>query len=209
MTGIDTRTSASKKSHSSDLNIAGSLLFIFVVQFTIVLFVAESLYPGYSISGNYLSDLGVGPTATLFNVSVFILGIAVILAAYFLYMGLHSRVFSILMGITGVGVILIAVFNESYGSLHSQLANITFLFGPILAIYAYRFERRPLNYVSVGLGIISFIAIALSQITHAAVIGVGGWERLIVYPFLLWAIGYGGYLMGSSSTISSDKVVNS
>jgi hypothetical protein len=44
-------------------------------------------------------------------------------------------------------------------------------------------QIRQLNYVSVGLGIISFIAIALSQITNAAVIGIGGWERLIVYHF--------------------------
>jgi len=29
-------------------------------------------------------------------------------------------------------------------------------------------------------------------------IGFGGMERMIFYPEMLWAVGFGGYLMGSS-----------
>ena len=40
--------------------VAGTLFLVATSQFVIGLVVAEALYPGYSISSNYISDLGVG-----------------------------------------------------------------------------------------------------------------------------------------------------
>jgi hypothetical membrane protein len=183
-----------------NLNTAGWLLFVFATQFTIVLFVAEARYAGYSISGNFISDLGVGSTGPLFDTSIVILGLAVIASAYFLYNGFGSKVFAILAGLTGIGALLVGIFNESFGSIHGYVSDLTFIAGPLTAIYAYRFEKSPMKYVSVALGIISFVAIGIYRFsdTSAAGLGVGGWERMIVYPFLLWGIGFGGYLIGLS-----------
>lgn len=59
----------------SGKKVAGALLFIAASQFVFGLVVAEALYPGYSISLNYVSDLGVGPSSSMiFNTSVFLMG---------------------------------------------------------------------------------------------------------------------------------------
>lgn len=186
---------ASRKS----LNVAGILLFVFAVQFAIMLFITESLYPHtYSIANNYISDLGVGPTGFLFDTSISILGIAVIASSYFVYRGFDVKVFPILIALTGVGALLVGIFNENFGSIHGYVSDWTFILGPLTAIYAYRYQTSPFRFISVSLGAISYIAIIFFMGFGSPIFGVGGWERLIVYPFLLWGIGYGAFLMGLS-----------
>ena len=47
--------------------VAGMLFFVAATQFVLCLTISEALYPGYSIFGNYISDLGVGPSSIVFN----------------------------------------------------------------------------------------------------------------------------------------------
>jgi hypothetical membrane protein len=180
------------------LNVAGALLFVFSTQFVVMMFISEALYPHYSIANNYISDLGVGPTAFLFDTSITVLGIAVIVSSYFLYRGFGSAVFSVLTALTGLGAVMVGIFNESFGSIHGYVSDFTFILGPLTAIYAYRFETSPLKYMSIVLGVISYLAIFVPMLYGYSLLGVGGWERLIVYPFLLWGVGFGAYLMGFS-----------
>ena len=63
--------------------VAGAVFFVAVTQFILCLMVAEALYPGYSLSGNYVSDLGVGPSSIVFNSSVFLLGLLLAVGTYF------------------------------------------------------------------------------------------------------------------------------
>jgi hypothetical membrane protein len=178
------------------LNAAGIILFLATIQFVIMLFVTEAMYRGYSISGNYISDLGVGPTGLYFNASISILGIAVIADSFLIYRGFTSTIFSVLIALTGIGALLVGIFNESFGSIHSYVSDFTFIFGPLTAIYAARFENGGMKIISVILGLLSYVAIIFFLLLHSPVIGRGGWERLIVYPFLLWGVGFGGYLTG-------------
>lgn len=49
------------------------------------------------------------------------------------------------------------------------------------------------------LGIIALVFAIGPYVTPAvAFLGVGGAERWVVYPLVLWLIGFGGYLMGTS-----------
>ncbi|MEM4141260.1 MAG: DUF998 domain-containing protein, partial [Nitrososphaeria archaeon] len=64
--------------------VAGSLIFWGSAQFILFMIVAEALYPGYNISFNYISDLGVGPSASIFNSSVFLLGLTAVSSVYYL-----------------------------------------------------------------------------------------------------------------------------
>ncbi|MCL5874678.1 MAG: DUF998 domain-containing protein [Candidatus Thermoplasmatota archaeon] len=186
---------ASRKS----LNTAGVLLFVFSVQFVIMMFVTEALYrPTYSIANNYISDLGVGSTGLLFDTSISLLGLAVIASAYFLYRGFDAKVFPILMGLTGLGALLVGIFNENFGAIHGYVSDFTFILGPLTAIYAYRYQTSPFRYISVALGVLSYLAIFEFMVGGSPALGVGGWERMIVYPFLLWGVGYGAFLMGLS-----------
>lgn len=188
-----------KVSSKKSLNVAGILLFISSVQFVLVMIIAEALYrPTYSIATNYISDLGVGITGSLFDTSISILGLAVIASAYFIYRGFKVKAFPVLVALTGLGALLVGIFNENFGPIHGYVSDFTFILGPLAAIYAFRYETSPFKFVSVGLGVFSYFAIFEFMIGGSPAIGVGGWERMIVYPFLLWGIGYGAFLMGVS-----------
>ncbi len=43
----------------SNSKISGTLLLVGATQFILLSIVAEAVYPGYSTSANYISDLGV------------------------------------------------------------------------------------------------------------------------------------------------------
>ncbi|MCL4447708.1 MAG: DUF998 domain-containing protein [Thermoplasmatales archaeon] len=187
-----------KVASRKNLNIAGVFLFVFSIQFVIMMFVTEALYPHYSIANNYISDLGIGSTGPLFDTSIALLGIAVIASSYFIYRGFDVKIFPILIALTGLGALLVGIFNENFGSIHGYVSDFTFILGPLTAIYAYRYQTSPFKFISVSLGIISYLAIALPIMFGDSLLGVGGWERLIVYPFLLWGAGYGAFLMGLS-----------
>jgi hypothetical membrane protein len=64
--------------------IAGLLLFIGGIQCVLGIIIAETLYPDYSTSENWISDLGVGPSALIFNSSIFLLGVLGVAATYFI-----------------------------------------------------------------------------------------------------------------------------
>jgi hypothetical membrane protein len=64
--------------------VAGTLFFIAATHFVLAFTIAETLYPGYRVSGNYISDLGIGPSSIIFNSSVFLLGLSLLIGTYFL-----------------------------------------------------------------------------------------------------------------------------
>ena len=179
-------------------NAAGAFLFVGAAQFLVAMVVAEALYPGYSISGNWISDLGVGPTAALFNSSVSIFGILAVVGSYFLFRTSKDRLLPALLALSGLGAVGVGMFPETTGMPHIAAATLAFIFGALAAIAAYRVEGPPLSYFSVILGIFSLIAMVL-MCTHSYLgIGFGGMERIVVYPILLWAVGFGGYLMSKN-----------
>ncbi len=68
----------------TDRKLAGTLAFIAAVQCLVGIGVAEELYPGYSVSANYISDLGATcratcviqePASLVFNFTVILLGV--------------------------------------------------------------------------------------------------------------------------------------
>ncbi len=89
--------------------LAGSALFVGVVQFGIALLLAEATYPGYSVSTNAISDLGatcksgvcqiVQPSSTIFNSSIVLLGLLVLLTSYYLHKAFKMRPLTIFIAI--------------------------------------------------------------------------------------------------------------
>ena len=192
---------------TGDSKIAGALMFVAGVQFVIALVVAEALYQGYSISQNYISDLGatcratcqiVDPTSTIFNSSVIILGVLMIVGAYFMKRAFSSRLLSALIVLTGVGAIGVGVFPETTGVTHHIFSLIAFVFAGLSAVASYRLEKPPLSYFSALLGVMTLGALVLYIFDIFLGLGPGGMERMIVYPSLAWAISFGGYLVGAS-----------
>jgi hypothetical membrane protein len=182
-----------------DRKVAGSLLFVGGVICLLGIIIAEALYPGYSTSENYISDLGVGPSALIFNSSVFLLGVLVVVGAYFVQRAFDFKFFSVLSFIAGIGAVGVGLFTEDAGVLHGIFSLITFLFAGFSAITSYRVEKPPLSYFSVFLGIASLLALVLFASGTYLGLGKGGMERVVAYPALLWAIGFGCHLIGYSS----------
>ncbi|MHB8568456.1 MAG: DUF998 domain-containing protein [Nitrososphaerales archaeon] len=186
---------------SSSIRTAGWLIFGFTTQFSIVMILAESIYPNYSVANNHISDLGIGKTGPLFDASISILGIAVLASSYFLYKGFGSKIFSVLVALAGVGALSVGIFNESFKTAHDLASLLTFVSGALSAIVAFRYQRTPMNYFSLILGLFSLASLVISiEVPQGFGIGIGGIERMIVYPFMLWALGFGGYLAGSAGT---------
>ncbi len=192
---------------------AGVFLFLGGVQFTIVWFLAEVTYPGYSVASNYISDLGtncpsgggacyVPPSWLFFNSSQVIYGMLVLLSAYFMQRFFRWRPLTGLIALAGFGLVGVGVFNESFAFLHGIFSLVIFLFAGLSAIVATRFQKAPMSYFSVILGVITLVAFVLyapdSGVSNGSLLGIGagGLERLIVYPVLIWSVAFGGHLMG-------------
>lgn len=188
----------------SSRRLAGAAIFVGAVQFGIGVILAEIYYPNYNVSANYISDLGATckltcqvfqPTATIFDASVALLGLLVLFGAYSLNQAFHSKLFTGLLALAGIGALGVGLFPETTGAVHGIFSLIAFLFAGLSAVRAVSFQKPPMSYFSVILGIFTLVALFLYTGSVYLGLGAGGMERMIVYPALLWAIGFGGYMM--------------
>jgi len=187
----------------SNGKVAGTLFFIAATQFVLGLIVSEALFSGYSISGNYISDLGVGSSSMIFNSSVFLMGLLLIVGAYFLQRAFNFKMLTVLLVLTAIGAMGVGIFTEDFGTMHSVVSLIAFLFGGLSAIfsalcsYVHKFNllKMPFSAIAVILGLMSLGALVLFIARMDLGLGVGGMERMIVYPLLMWGAGFGGYLI--------------
>ncbi len=187
--------------------LAGTLLLAGSIQFTISILIAEAIYPGYSTSANFVSDLGVWgkQSAALFNPSIALLGILNISSSYFIKKQFNLGKVAYLFSLASIGTLMVGLFPENtvlidgFPLIHGIAALLLFLMNAAAAIAAYTYTKSPFRIISIILGIISLVSFVLFLTTGAygyLGIGGGGMERMIVYPILLWTISFGGYLLG-------------
>ncbi len=180
-----------------NLKVAGALIFLGATQFLTCMIIAEALHPKYSVKENYISDLGVGPAAPIFNTSIIVLGITVLSGAYLIQKVKNNKIFTALLILCGAGTVGVGLFPENFGIIHTAASLFAFLFGALSAIAAYKIQKPPISYFAIILGVASLTALILfGSNTHMG-LGKGGMERMIAYPILLWAVGFGGHLIGN------------
>jgi len=181
--------------------MAGVFFFIASTQFVLGLIVAEASYPGYNMSDNYISDLGVGPSSMIFNFSIFLLGLLSIIGSYFLPRTINFRALSVLLALMSIGAIGAGIFTKSSAAIHGVMSSMAFLFGGLSAIASFKVLKRPLSVISVILGVIvlgalalfaggllasgSFTEIEAQDSVFFLGLGPGGMERMIAYPALI------------------------
>jgi hypothetical membrane protein len=143
------------------MNWGRLLLVIGSLQFIIAILVAEQLYPGYN-PHNYISDLGAlrAPTSTLFNTSVFLLGLLGSAAAYLLRAEL-GRLGAALLAVAAVGAMGVGIFPEDYGAPHGISALVAFLFGGIAVITMGAKRGGVYKPLGTAMGVIALAALAL------------------------------------------------
>ncbi len=196
----------------SSSRVAGVLLFIGAAEFLVGMMIAESIYPYYSMSGNFISDLGatcrggtcyIPPSSTIFNVSASLFGLLVLISTFFIWRAYRSRVLTPLIVLAGISVLGVGLFPETTGIVHGIVSFGAFFFGGIAAIIAYRILKPPASYISVVLGAITLAFLGLGFTDYDFGLGIGGMERMIVYPELIFVLGFGGYLMGTVQILAS------
>lgn len=181
-------------------------------QFILGLVIAETLYPGYSVAENYISDLGVGPSSIVFNSSAFLLGMLSLIGAYFLPRTADFRGLTILLILMAIGAMGVGIFTSAFSTtIHGAVSLMAFGFGSLSAIASFKVSKLPLSAISVVLGVMTLGALALFSaglVTTGSLtsseppasefflgIGPGGMERMIVYPALIWLILFSGHLI--------------
>ncbi|MFC4358279.1 DUF998 domain-containing protein [Halobium salinum] len=190
--------------------VAGALLFAAGTVALLGIITAEVLYPGYSTLME-ISDLGatrppnsviVQPSATIFNTTMLLTGALVLVAVPFVYRAYGRRGLTAVLALFGAGVFGVGVFDGSEAPWHGLFALLTFVSGGVSALVASRAADAPFRYLSAVLGAVALTVLAsallLGESNPLMVLGLGGVERWVVYPVLMWVVGFGGYLMGRS-----------
>jgi len=185
----------------SNGKIAGVLFFIAATQYVLGVIIAEALHPGYSISTNYMSDLGIGQYAMIFNASVFLLGLFIIVGTYFLQRAFNVKILTVLLILLALGYMGVGIFTENSETMHFIAALLVFIFGGLSAIYSYKLMKLPFSLISVILGLMTLSAMVLFGVNQYLGLGAGGMQRMVVYPILIWIIGFGGYLIALTEKV--------
>ncbi len=178
--------------------ISGLLLFVGSVQFLLGLVLAEEVYPDYRVSQT-ISSLGrPGPSAPVFNSSLFLEGTLVLLAAYFLYKAYHKIPATAFLVLGGLGAMGGALFPEDVYNIHLAISIVSFFAAGLTPFITLPLQSSPFRYLSIALGTLSFAAasiLAIPQVFYSLGLPYGAVERLVAYPTLLWVIGFGSHIM--------------
>jgi hypothetical membrane protein len=191
---------------------AGALLSITGIGVFLAIITNEALYPAarhYSTFANTISDLGgteppnsymVQPNRLIFIITMAVAGVLVLTATYLLWRVIERRRFLVALGIFGVGIVGIAVFPGNVATYHPLFSLLCFVGGSVAAILSRKILDVPLRYFAVVLGSIALIGTvfgleSLENWGPQAAIGIGGVERWIAYPVLLWLVLLGAAFM--------------
>jgi hypothetical membrane protein len=198
--------------------LAGALLSIGALQWFFSVMTAEGLHQGYNLTPSqwipysnqihYVSELGLGSTAPIFNISTIVLGLMVAFASYLLYLKNRNVLFSSLLLMCGVGAAGVGVFPTNIQPIHGIFQVFALWFGAFSAILSFRKQEVPLSYISAVLGIVSFVTsivffpylgLGANDMSTFLGLGKGAMERIVIYPLILWVFGYGYHIAGKNS----------
>jgi hypothetical membrane protein len=197
--------------------LAGGLLFAVGGVSLLGIITAEVLYPGYTTLQE-ISDLGASrppnsvvrePAATVFNTTMLLAGTLVLVAVFALQRALGRRSVSVPLGLFGLGVLGVGVFPGNRVPWHGLFALLTFVSGGVAPLLAAWTVTGPFRALSLVAGAVSLVALAsalvLGEANPLLFLGLGGVERWVVYPILLWVTGFGGYLLGATAELQVDR----
>jgi hypothetical membrane protein len=208
----------------SNASKAGIAIFVGAVQFSISLILSEIVYSTsgplntsgsgnttgyiYSVSNNYVSDLGANcrttctavPSAYLFDISIALLGLLILVGGYYLNRAYHWKPATIVVALAGIGALGVGLFPETTGIWHSLFSLVVFLFAGLTAVVTAGFQKKPMSYFSIILGLVALAALVLYIGGEYLGLGAGGMERMVVYPVLVWFLGFGGHMMAAEDT---------
>jgi hypothetical membrane protein len=198
--------------NATDRTNAGLMLFISGAEFLILMMAGEAVYSGYSVHANAISDLGAVGTSSfpVYAPAVFGWGLFWLLGGY--YLCKNSRRGALTLNLLpGAGILLVAIFPENVSLIAHSVGSVVGIFGGLVVVLlSYRRVPSPLKYLFAFLAILGLLGAlvefgAYNSSFELQTLGPGGWERVIVYPLLIWEIGFGGYLLSGNRESSAGQ----
>jgi hypothetical membrane protein len=184
---------------------AGGLLLTAGATIVMGIITAEALYTNPYNTRMEISDLGatdtgviLQPSSTIFNATMLVAGAMILTGAWFTHRALHRRAASIPTGLLGLGVLGVGIFPGNIHPQHPLFAFTAFLAGGLAVLLSAWVTPQPLRAIFAVMGTISLgftlASVFLLEWGPFARLELGGVERWMVYPVLLWLVGFGGYL---------------
>ena len=217
MPAVVTRHQAVARTRVTTAQLGGLLLFAAGATLVLVILTCEALYPiAYSTGHNEISDLGgtrppnglvFQPVATIFNLGMMASGALVLLGTALA--GREARRWWVRapLVVLGASTLLVGIFPGNTGTPHAIAAMVAFISGGIGAVLSAQVVQPPFRWALRALGGINLLFLASYFIQGDSspvwVLGVGGAERWIVYPVILWLLGFGGYLAGRADAVGA------
>jgi hypothetical membrane protein len=207
---------------SNRSSLGGTLLILAGSAILLGIITGEALFPmPYGTAENAISDLGSTfqpggevrePSATIFNTTMIVTGLMILAGAAALGRAIGSRALLVALALLGLFVTLVGIFpgtveggEPSSEGVHPVVAMLTFVSGGVAAILAGRVTRPPFRYISVLLGAIALLSLALAGWLGDTRLGEGGIERWVAYPVVLWLVAFGAYVLGSERAAVEDR----
>jgi hypothetical membrane protein len=127
-------------------------------------------------------------------------GAMILAAAWFAHQALHRKAVSIPTGLLGLGVLGVGIFPGNIHPQHPLFAFTAFVAGGLAVLLSAWMTPQPLRAIFAVMGTISLAftlaSVFLLEWGPFARLELGGVERWMVYPVLLWLVGFGGWLAG-------------
>jgi len=189
------------------VHVGAVVLAAGAAQFVLAMAVVQSQYPGYSLTANYISDLGNTNNSKLwyvFSASIIAFGLLTLLGIWLIRSAFRektSRTLGLgLLMAAAVGAILVGCIPENvHPGIHQLAAGWTFLASglglTVLTLAMLRDTRWDrLRLYTLLSGLVTLAAIAVTASGRYGALGVGGIERIVVAPVILWSLVAGIHL---------------
>jgi hypothetical membrane protein len=188
--------------------IASGLLLTAGATILLGIITAEALYTAPYTTRMEISDLGATDTGVIlhpssysFNATMLITGAMILIGAYFTHRALHRRAVTIPTRLLGIGVLGVGILPGNIHPWHPIFAYTAFLAGGLAVLLSYKVTPQPLRSIFAILGALSLVftvaGVFLPEWGPLGQLELGGVERWMVYPVVLWLVGFGGFLSAS------------
>ena len=180
---------------------------------------AETKYPVFRhyTTRQEISDLGgtrpphglvTQPSAMIFDTTMLIAGVLLLAGAFTLWRLYRNRLLTVVSALFGAGALLVGIFPGNT-TPHPYVAMIAFVFSALTAIAAFRVTSAPFRFMSLFVGVLSLVALFAGELGDSSPvvksIGIGGTERWVVFPMILWLAFFGGYLLTRGHRMQPDR----
>jgi hypothetical membrane protein len=180
---------------------------------------AETKYPIFRhyTTRQEISDLGGTrppqglvnqPSAMIFDTTMLIAGVLLLAGAFALWLLYQHRVLTVVSTLFGAGALGVGIFPGNT-TPHPYVSMIAFVFSAVTAIAVFKVTSAPFRFMSLSVGLLSLIALIVSFLGDnsplAKSIGIGGVERWVVFPMILWLAFFGGHLLAPGHRRHPDR----